>query len=189
MSSELAILILAAGNSSRLGHAKQLVPYRGKPLLQHVIDHAKESQLGEVYVVLGAWYQELKSEISAVNILRNENWQQGMGSSVATGVAALSPHIKGVIILQCDQPYLSASYLVEFAEYISDKILISDYGLASGPPSYFPAEYFDALIKLDGEKGAKAIIKEHMGKVTKVPFPEGSIDIDTEEDLKHLFEG
>lgn len=185
---EIGIIIVAAGSSSRLGQPKQLVSYLGKSLLQHTIDEARKVDPKELIVVLGAFRDELKDLIQDARVIYNEHWSRGMGASIATGVASLSDSVEGVLILQCDQPYVDAQHLHEILKAANrdSQIVISEYKKASGPPCYFSSNYFHELCLLDGDEGAKSIVRKHKGSMTRIPFLEGEFDIDTPEDLKAL---
>jgi len=108
-----AIIILAAGGSSRYGSIKQLLPFNQKPLLQHAIDEAVNSGANLVLAVTGASSDEVLKGINAkkVTIVSNERWQQGMASSIVAGVKeaiTLDNDIESIIVSVCDQPFISA---------------------------------------------------------------------------------
>src|SRR5580698_3566832 len=108
--SRTGVIILAAGNSSRLGRPKQLLPYRGKTLLTHVVAEALATNLQPVLVVTGAFHQEVSDSLhgQSVDIVFNPAWEEGMASGIVTGVSKILsryPEVDAIIIMVCDQPF------------------------------------------------------------------------------------
>ncbi len=189
-----AIIILAAGNSSRFGSTKQLLHFNNKSLLQHVIDEAIESGAGPVIIVTGANAEGIEKSITQgnFNIVHNENWEEGMASGIVAGVKqaiSLNNHVERIIIAVCDQPFVSASLFKQLHETHAKSlknIIASSYADTIGTPALFTQKYFDALMSLQGEEGAKKILKANAEDVAVIEFPEGAIDIDTKEDYNKL---
>jgi len=188
------IIILAAGNSSRLGQAKQLLPRGEKSLLHYVVEQCLATKLGEVLVVLGAQEEKMRSEIDELNcmILVNENWASGQGSSIACAAESLDEkNVEGVYIVLVDQVHFSKEVLLKLdaeRKKAATEIAVSQYDEGAGPPSFFASTYLKDLRKLSGELGAKPIVKANKEKVVYVPFPKGHLDIDLPADLKRLDE-
>jgi molybdenum cofactor cytidylyltransferase len=191
---KIGIIILAAGDSSRLGRPKQLLPFGGKALLAHIADAALEATLDPVVVVTGASAAAVRETINErrVIIAHNPIWKEGMASGIVAGLAELlsvQPDLRGAIVAVCDQPFLSASLLGELVEQfeVSGKGLVAcAYDGTLGTPVLFGSRYFGELSALSGAEGAKKLLMAHADDVQAIPFPKGSIDIDTEEDLKSL---
>jgi molybdenum cofactor cytidylyltransferase len=187
----LAVLIVAAGSSSRLGQPKQLVPWKKTTLLGHVIDCAK-AVTDQVFVVLGANKDQIISEVTIENSLYFSDWEMGMGASISFGLQNIMqqiPKIESVLILVCDQPYVSAKLLKQLIERYTntdDVITASCYDNINGVPAIFSKEVIPDLLALSGDKGAKGIISHYETNIGLVAFPEGLKDIDTPEDLQHL---
>lgn len=187
-------IILAAGQSVRLGRPKQLLQFRGKTLLQNVIDSAREAELQPIVLVLGSNGQTIlnESDTTGVIIVENEHWRTGMASSVITGVNAVenvSTSIETVILMVCDQPYVDGSLLQKLiSKYKSTgkPIIASQYSGIPGVPALFHHSLFQELKKLKGDSGARKLIQKYIGWVEVIPFPEGSIDIDTIDDYERL---
>ncbi|MCF1716473.1 nucleotidyltransferase family protein [Flavihumibacter sp. RY-1] len=191
---DCAIVILAAGQSSRLGEAKQLLPYKGKSLLVQAVDTAVATGLRPVVVVLGARNEMMKQELidKEVVIVLNEQWEEGMGSSLRCGLKKaqqVAPETEGVIFMVCDQPHVSPELLMQLIETssaTSKPIVASSYGELSGTPALFSSKLFPALLEIKGDTGARKLIKQYAEEVATIPFPEGSIDIDTPSDYQTL---
>lgn len=185
-----AIIILAAGTSSRLGRPKQLVKHPNGNLLSHTIDTASKIKNANTYVILGAYAREISEVINTeIATYINPNWERGMGNSIAFGVENIRDiGYDAVILTVCDQPYLEAIHFDQLIKMYEDNtvadLIISKYTNGNGPPSMFDSQYFDQLCKLDGDNRAKTIVKNNLSNVGFSGFEKGDIDIDTEADLK-----
>jgi len=188
------IVILAAGASTRLGKPKQLLQYRGKTLLAHAINEAVNSNADAIVVILGKNADQFKKEIDdrKVRVAVNSSWEEGMASSLRLGLGTLlndKPYIDAVIFMVCDQPHVLSSILNELIvtqQKSTKQIVTCNYGDSIGPPALFHKKYFKDLMKLSGDTGARKIIQQNMNDMTTILFPEGEIDIDTEEDYEKL---
>ena len=188
------IILLAAGQSARLGKPKQLLNYKGKTLLAHSLQIAIETQLQPIVTVLGANLDILKESIELINttIVINQEWSEGMASSIRCGMEELlkiAPSIAGVIIMVCDQPYVTAKLLTDLVEKHEDSsqpIIASRYNNNIGTPALFDKTIFALLLSLKGDSGAKKIMKSNPDWVETVDFPFGEIDIDTTLDYELL---
>ncbi|OWK70878.1 NTP transferase domain-containing protein [Pedobacter sp. AJM] len=187
------IMILAAGNSSRLGRPKQLLVFKQKTLIEQTINAALQTSFQPIIVVLGAYANEIQEKLSAeVNFVINENWSAGMSSSIAAGVAALikkSPLIENIIIAVSDQAFITAEIFSALKQkQISTKkgIVASTYAKTTGTPVLFNKQYFPQLLSLTGNNGAKSMLKLHDNDVETIAFAMGNVDIDTETDYDNL---
>jgi len=190
---KLGIIIIAAGNSSRLGQAKQLLEISGISLLQRTVSIA-EGLSGYSVCILGYEADRLASNLdpSSCKILINENWRVGMGSSIACGVDFFIEKVDAVMILLCDQYRLTMTELgplVKQWQNKPDKIIASQYfdrkynKLIEGAPAIFPQRYFSSLMELK-EQGARDILRKNHQNVMTVLSENAAFDLDTENDLK-----
>lgn len=188
-SKNLAIIILAAGKSSRLGSiTKQLLKYREKSLLKTAVEKALEIS-NDVYVVLGHEKENCKKEIENlnVNILFNPNYENGLGSSISFGISH-TKNYKNSMILLCDQPFITTYYLKSMCEKIDNHTIISSlYENENTPsvPAIFPLQYYKKLLELNEDKGAKSLLKNEYSISLKLE-KKHSIDIDTLEDVSNF---
>ena len=188
------IIILAAGNSSRLGQPKQLLRYKDDTLLQHIIEEASLVKESVVIVVTGANHELIEKEIdsSKIKIVFNRDWELGMSSSINTGLnkaLQLYPEIEKCIFAVCDQPFVSHSIFENLiTEYhkTGKGIVASSYAETLGTPVLLDKKYFDELLHLKGQEGAKKIINRFLEDTASVSFEKGKIDIDTEDDYNKL---
>ena len=190
-------IILAAGASTRLGTPKQTIVYEGKTLLQHAVEAAQGAGCHPVIVVLGAHADAILSHLShfhalAVTMVHNNHWQQGMSTSIAVGIHALmeaDTTVAAAIIMVCDQPFADAAllcYLIQQHEQTGKGIAASAYAGTMGVPALFDKKYFDALLHLSKDEGAKKILFQHEEDVILVPFEKGVVDIDTVKDVEQF---
>jgi molybdenum cofactor cytidylyltransferase len=158
------------------------------------VDTANDSDASPVIVILGANPTVLEKEIEEkkIHITVNKDWEEGMATSVRTGITTLmqiAPDSDAAIIMVCDQPFVSSSLLNELIEtqrQTGKTIVTSQYETAIGPPALFHKSVFPELLKLKGDAGARKIIEQRMNEVATVLFTKGNIDIDTEEDYRTL---
>lgn len=188
------IIILAAGNSSRLGQPKQLLPYKHDTLLQHIIEEAAVLSNAVVIVVTGFNHELIAKKIdsSEIKTTFNPDWELGMSSSINKGLnktLQLYPEIEKCIFAVCDQPFVSHfifENLIDVYHKTKKGIIASSYAETLGTPVLFDKKYFSELLNLKGQEGAKKIINRFLEDTASVPFEKGEIDIDTEEDYNKL---
>jgi molybdenum cofactor cytidylyltransferase len=191
---DIGAVILAAGESSRLGQPKQLIQFRGKSLVYRIVDAAKKARCSPTVVVIGSDREEVERELKAesVVIVGNENWRRGIGTSIRAGMRRLidkAPTLEAVVLLVCDQPFVDArtiARLLTLREKTKRAIVASRYANTLGVPALFDRSCFQELAALDNATGAKTVILSNRERVTEFPFLEGRIDIDTLDDYEKL---
>lgn len=194
--SKVAIIILAAGSSKRLGYPKQLIKIDGETLILKMVKEAIHSKGKPVVVVLGSTYKLIQSEIENLNIeiVINQEWQFGIGSSIHAGIKFLKkkfPEVDGCLLMVCDQVFLRTVILDKLIQFFSSSnhgIVASKYADTFGVPVVFDKEYFDQLLKTPLNEGAKKIVMRYKELVKSIPFQEGIYDLDLPEDHKKLKE-
>src|ERR1035437_1691937 len=195
MGQKIAIMILAAGSSSRYGKPKQLLQLDGKSLLRRSAEIALASGCEPVIAVLGASAAELANEISdiPVAVVINENWQQGMSSSLKLGLLQIVrqvPDASAAVIMLCDQVRINTATIQRLINTYKESrkpIVAAYYSDTFGVPALFAAEMFDELMMLEGDAGAKSVITKHLRKsVATIDAPEAAFDLDTIEQYESL---
>lgn len=194
VSQSIGIILLAAGGSSRLGRPKQLLEYKGRPLLRHTVEVALASACRPVMVVLGAEYEACLKVLEGLDVtpIYNSAWKEGLSSSIRAGVLALEgekPAVAGAILCVADQPYLTAEVLnalIECQRNSGVKIVACEYAGKPGPPALFCASLFGELKKLTGDEGARRVLQENSDSLALVRFPKGETDVDTVADYDKL---
>lgn len=193
--SKLAVLILAAGNSSRMGVSKQLLKWKDTNLLQHTINTVNAVN-SENIVVLGANYSKIRSQIEdkKMCVLCHQNWQKGLGSTISFGINYINnslPHIDNVLIMLADQPLITADFLnqmIETQKLYQNKIICTLYQNEKlGVPAIFNNSFFEELLQLNNDKGAKNILQNYSDRILSVDGENLISDIDTIEDYEILY--
>lgn len=188
-----ALVILAAGNSSRLGQPKQQLMFQEKNLLERAVQAGRGSPVRSIWVVLGANHQEIlqQSDLQGARTVIHQDWKLGMGSSIKAGLlAVLEDELPDeVILMVCDQPFVDGkllSRLISVRQDTGKGIVACSYSGTLGVPVLFQQAFFSLLLDMDDAAGAKKLLQAHQQDLAVVPFERGSIDIDTAEDYQQL---
>ena len=185
----LAIIILAAGQSKRMGSInKLLMRIEDRPMIQRVVDVAIEAGSGDICVVTGFECDRIESLMSGygVSFVHNESFRAGMGTTIAEGVKAISDQgFDGAMILLGDLPYLRADTVTavaeSFVEYEGRKIVMAAYKGNPGHPVVFPKAFFCELTLLSDDRGAREVYARHQSRVVRIEVedPGATRDLDT----------
>lgn len=185
--------MLAAGASSRLGQAKQLLPFNSTSLIRNRITSIRKvfSNDHELLVVTGAGRAQIVKEMEGLEATEifNPHFSEGMSTSIKAGLEML-PTVDAALMMLVDQPFVTEKHLTEMSDKWlkqPDKILAAAYSGITGVPAIFPSIYFENLRSLRGDQGARKILQQlPESEVITYRLPEASIDIDTLEDLKAI---
>jgi molybdenum cofactor cytidylyltransferase len=191
------VVLAAAGGSSRLGQPKQLLNLDGRPLVVRALQTALISGAEQVVVVLGAHADEVKAACAGLGMFPNESftrfivnerWQEGMGGSIRVGISAVGPKAEVAVLMLCDQPKVTSPLLRSLVEAISEQTPIAAcrYEGMAGAPCAFHRSVFPELMKLEGDRGARDIIRDPSRAVRLVEFEGGAVDVDEPEDVERL---
>ena len=193
--SNIVGIILAAGEGSRMGVVKQMLPFKGKTILQWVIDNALTSSLQKVMVVLGhrADLTEPLITGNAVQVVINSNYRQGQSTSLKAGLRALPEGTEAVMFILGDQPLVAPETInVLLTAYYESgaSIVLPVFRGKRGNPVIFGRDTFHRLESLDGDCGGRSLFQEYAGNILQVPVDDPYIrfDLDTEEDYRRLLE-
>ena len=172
-----------------MGQPKQLLPIRGKPLIRHMAESAVAAPVSPVVVVLGAEAEKVRETLAGlpVKIAVNSEWSAGLSSSLRVGVETALTHASGVsalIICLADQPNLTQEHLQRLIARFGEggcTAVASLAGETTMPPILFDRSWFAKLGALQGDVGARALLRERMDEVATVPI-DSAEDLDTPED-------
>lgn len=181
----VALLLLAAGASTRMGRPKQLLPYHGRTLLRHAAETAVASGCAPIVLVTGALHEELLPEVAGlpIQVVPNPAWETGMASSIRAGLMAVAEAWpSAVLIMLCDQPLVTPALLRQLMQQQLQThvpIVAAAYGDTLGVPAVFDQSILPELLKLPGAQGANRLIAGLGAAVGRVSFPAGLLDVDT----------
>jgi len=192
---KLGAVLLAAGGSSRMGRPKQLLRIEDEALVTRMARLLVELEPGSVMIVTGSASQAVKDQLSGlpVQTVHNPHWQDGMAGSLATGVKNLPAKVDGVLIVLCDQWRVGLEDLRELARTWS--VDISQIAAACwdedgrqviGPPAIFPRVLFEELTALEGDRGARLVIRKYRESVSFVAMKNARFDLDEPADLNEF---
>ncbi|MBW2714066.1 MAG: nucleotidyltransferase family protein [Deltaproteobacteria bacterium] len=195
----LTAVVLAAGSSQRMGRAKLLIPLKGRPLFQHVVDQVAASRLREIVLVVGSEADEILAALeiprnSGLRVVRNEEFAQGQGLSLRTGLLALGDDSQGAAIFLADQPGIAPALIDELAEAFLAGTALALRPVYEGEggdkvpshPVFLCASVIrEVLDEIKGDTGLRGILGEHPDWLREVAVPgQAPQDIDTPEDLE-----
>ena len=190
----IAAIVLAAGKSSRMGHNKLLAEVAGNPMAAWAVAAAREAGCSEIVVVTGRDRDAVEAALAAEDLtfVHNPAYEDGLASSLKTGIAALGDDIDGAVVLLGDMPKVSAAHLraltAAFRPEEGAAICVPSFEGKRGNPVLFARRYFPEIQTLGGDNGARALIAEHADAVAEAPVEDDGIlrDIDTPEALDAL---
>jgi molybdenum cofactor cytidylyltransferase len=190
----VAAVVLAAGASSRLGVPKQLIEFRGEPLVRRAARAASEAGASPVIVVLGAdagIVSKAFSDLSSAVTVTNERWRDGLASSLATGIREaqrLDARCDGVLVNTADQPLIDGPALRRLLDAFDGgaSLVAAEYSGTIGVPAVIGREHFEALLALEGDAGAGRWLRGKGDEVCRIPMAEAAMDIDTAPDAAML---
>lgn len=188
----IAIILLAAGGSSRMGSPKQLLDFQGKKLIQIVVERLLACRCFPTVIVLGAEAQRIAPYCNYpdLNVIENPNWNTGMASSIRCGlefVETLFPEVEQILFALADQPFVDAEHyyaLLEAAVRSPDKVIAAHYAGQVGAPMVFARRHFPMLSRLSGDRGAGALVRSMDAcEVVEVPLPQAAVSWDERGDV------
>ena len=188
-----ALVVLAAGKASRMGAVKQLLKIDGKPMVKSILETSLETACYPIVAVLGAHKKGIQDEIKdlPITVIENPNFEEGIGSSIVCGLIGAymtSKEIDAIIFLTADQPQISKNHiekLIVTAENSNKNIVSSKFYGGFGIPALFKRFYFEEILTLKGDAGAKKLILKYKEDVVFVDFQDGNLDLDTPEDYQN----
>ena len=180
-------VILAAGGSKRFGGFKQLLEFQGESLLRRAVGLAEAVLPGRVIVVHGPKPLKCRRELAGFDATQvdNANWENGMATSLRVGIHAIPGESSAALILLCDQPLVRPQHLralLHTWKANPERIVAAAYGGGAGAPAIIPRKYFADILKLSGDRGAKALLASLAAEVVPVDIPDAEFDIDTQDD-------
>ncbi len=191
----ISAIVLAAGQAKRFGRCKQVLRLGDRTVLDHVLDHVRASKIEDVVVVLGAHADEIREKVRIdERIVTNDDFADGMSTSIQAGLRALPPESEAALIVLGDQPFVAPQtidLLIEEYRRGRTGVVIPTYRGFRGNPVLVDRSLFAEILGIRGDIGCRAIFGEHPQSVVKVPVDDRGVlaDIDTKEDFDTLAGG
>jgi molybdenum cofactor cytidylyltransferase len=169
----LAAVILSGGASSRMGSPKALLPFQGRPFLEHLLEVTAHREIGARRVVLGGDAEPIAKAVNlkADEIVINPEWEKGQLSSVQAALRSLPPGTDGMLLCLIDHPLISSALVRELIEQFyktKSPIVLPVYEGRRGHPVIFSASLYDELLNAALETGARAVVWAHKGEIEEV---------------------
>jgi CTP:molybdopterin cytidylyltransferase MocA/ADP-ribose pyrophosphatase YjhB (NUDIX family) len=185
----VAVIVLAAGSSSRLGRPKQLLPVDGQPLLSRTLDVVRRSSLQPRILVLGGYADEIRAQVRAddFTVVENPDFSTGQASSLKAGLRALTGNIDGAVVMLGDQPLVEPWLLDELRTAFDPNINVAvcpRYANGPGNPVLLGRELFPHLLQLEGDVGARDVLARHAARIAHIDHTSRNAprDVDTQQD-------
>jgi molybdenum cofactor cytidylyltransferase len=187
----ISAILLAAGQSKRMGELKQLMPFGQSTIVGQAVDNLLNSAVDEVIVVVGYMAEDVTKAIAAkpIKVVINPDFEQGMSTSIIAGLKSVHSKTQGVMLALGDQPLVNSQTINRLIEgfYNHDKgVAVPTYQGRRGHPIIFAIKYKEQLLRLSGDVGGRQIIEDHPEDVLEVAVDSESIiaDVDTTDDYE-----
>lgn len=189
----ISAILLAAGQSRRMGEFKQLLPFAGRTVVECCADHLLASRVDELIVVTGHREADVRRALGGrgVRLAHNADYRDGMSASVKCGIAAVSPAATAVLVALVDQPQIEPAVINRIiAAYESQRslVVIPTYGGRNGHPVLIDLKLRDELLTFDGAQGLRQVIQAHAADLLQIEVATDAVlmDFDYPEDYQRL---
>jgi molybdenum cofactor cytidylyltransferase len=177
----LAVAILAAGESRRMGKPKALLPFHGLTFVEHLVEVTRHARIGAMRIVLGAHAEDIRARLGVApdSLVINENWEQGQLSSIQCAIRSLPPDpTEGLLLCPVDHPLVSANLIAQLIKEFDSTgkaIVLPTHNGKRGHPVIFRATLYGELLAASPEVGARAIVWAHPDNIAEVPTDEEGV--------------
>ena len=187
----ICAIVLAAGESQRMGVQKLLLPFGSKTVITHIVDQLTASSVGEVHVVVGCHGERVSRELSGrpVSIVNNSNYKSGMLSSARCGINAITQKCKAILVALGDQPSVTTKLIDQMLQtftYTEKQILVPLYQGKRGHPIMFSATYRDEILTHYDNVGLRGLLYAHKDDIFELSVETSGVlsDMDYPEDYQ-----
>ena len=189
----ISAIVLAAGESKRMGRTKQLLDWEGRTILQRVLENLSRSRVDELILVLGHEAERILQTLDTqkIKVVINKNYKEGMITSIQQGLINLNDKVEAFFIVLADQPAVGPEIfdrlISEFRRITPPKsIVLPAFHGRRGHPALFSAKYRKEALRIEGDVGFRQVLQEHPEEILTVEMDTDSIlqDIDTPDDYQ-----
>lgn len=182
----ISAILLAAGESKRMGQPKQLLPFGDKTLVEHALDNLLASRVDEVVLVTGNQADAVAKKVGKrpVKVVLNPDFRLGMSTSLKKGLISIDEDSKAVMVVLADQPFIDAALINRLLDEFASRgkgIVVPVFKGKRGHPIIFAIKYRDELLQLQGDAGAKALMERHPDDVREVVVASEHIHVDIDD--------
>jgi molybdenum cofactor cytidylyltransferase len=189
----ISAILLAAGESRRMGEFKQLLPFGGKTFVECCVDNLLASRVDEVVVVTGHRHQDVRNAIGLlpVRVVHNVEYEFGMSASIKCGVQALPPETRACLIALVDQPQIGPDIINQVIDaYLSlaPLIVVPNYNGRNGHPIVLDLSLREEIMGIDANEGLRRVVHAHPDRLARIEVASDSVvlDCDLPEDYRRL---
>ena len=192
----MGAVVLAAGRSTRMGEAKQLLPLGESTVLTQTLDNVRGARVSEIVLVLGSSAQTIREKLprhvtEGLKVMVNEAYEQGMASSLRVGLSALDPQARAALVVLADQPFIrpdTFDRIIDQYRSTNGQIVIPVYRGFRGNPVVLDRSVFTEVMALEGDTGCRAIFGSYSDGIVKVEVDDVGIllDIDSKDEYERL---
>jgi molybdenum cofactor cytidylyltransferase len=185
----ISAIVLAAGKSERMGRPKALLQFRGRTFLENILEAISRSSINHTVVVVGHHRREIESAVQSTSIIFNADYEQGMVTSLQTGIRSLPPQSIGAFLFLVDHPVVEIETIeAMISSAAPDRIVQPTFKGQRGHPVFFGMEVLKEILLLPSSQGADLVVRRDPGRIVEIPVntPGVLTDIDTPEDYEKL---
>ena len=185
----ISAIVLAAGKSERMGQPKALLPFRGRTFLENILDAISRSSISQTLVVVGHPRKEIEKTIHGPLLVFNPDYEQGMVTSLQTGIRALPPDSIGAFLFLVDHPVVETETIETMMPSIGpNRIVQPTFQGRRGHPVFLGLEVLREILQLPPSQGADVVVRRDAGRIIEVPVgsPGILIDVDTPDEYRKL---
>ena len=186
---QISAIVLAAGKSERMGRPKALLSIHGRTFLENILATIRLAKIADVVVVVGRHRDEILESIALPNVVFNPDYEQGMITSIQTGIRALSGASDGALLFLVDHPAVTEHTIETLVERFSPgRIVLPTYECRRGHPVLFSRGILDEILEVPVTAGANVVVRKDPSRIIEVPVEDSGVtfDVDTPEDYSRL---
>ncbi len=191
--STVGAIVLAAGASSRLGQPKQLLPVDGQPLLSRTLDVVRNTSLEPRILVLGGYADDVLNQVNVedFDVVLNPDFSEGQATSLTAGISALPESVDAAVVVLGDQPLVEPWLLDQLVAAYDPREHVAvrpRYADGPGNPVLLGRALFDELMALEGDVGARNVLKRYSDRIAEVDHTSRNAprDVDTVTDYQEF---